>query len=80
MKPCSTCGRSIHLLRNPSTDRWMPVDDEAAPDGNIRVDLQAKTATVLTGDALANARIAGEKLSLSHFVTCPQAFKHRRRT
>lgn len=79
MKPCTSCGKPIHLLRNPNSGRWMPVDDEADADGNIRVDLQERTAVVLAGNTLTNARASGEKLSLSHFVTCPDAPAHRRR-
>lgn len=79
MRPCKSCGKQIHLLLNPSTGRYMPVDDGISPEGNIRVDLEENTATVLAGNTLTNARGSGEGLSLSHFVTCPEAPRHRRR-
>ena len=79
MKQCTSCQRSIHMVRSDSTGNWMPVDDEATPDGNIRLDLHRRTATVLAGDRLEKARSFGEPLHVSHFVTCPYGSKHRSR-
>lgn len=81
MKPCDRCGVQIIFAQSRSTGKWMPVDDEASELGNVRLDLEASpiTATVLAGDNLANARAAGERLHLSHFVTCPHAQEFRRR-
>ena len=60
----------------------IPVDADASPDGNIRVDPRTEPmgASVLSGAALETARAAGEKLHKTHFVTCPQRREWRRPT
>lgn len=64
----------------------LPVDFEPAPKGNVRVfDRHGSVvARVLAGDELEQVRRQAEvlkvspRLRLSHFVTCPNAARHRR--
>lgn len=74
VRACSGCGQTILFARTVG-GRFMPVDDQAHPDGNIRLDLDGAepTALVLAGGRLSEAREMGEKLHRSHFVTCPKA-------
>jgi hypothetical protein len=58
----------------------MPIDAEPTELGNIQFVAEFGMATVLTGDALASARAAGEPLHLNHFVTCPDAHAYRHDT
>lgn len=77
-RPCRDCGRRIYVLKLPSK-RWMPVDADSSPKGNIRIDLKRRSAVVLSNDDASAARMAGEPLHLSHFADCPYGPKNRRR-
>ena len=74
-RPCTSCGTQILFLQHPETGKWSPIDDEASADGNIR--LTDDGFDVLGGGRLARAREQGEKLHLSHFVTCPNAWSFK---
>jgi hypothetical protein len=59
----------------------MPVDLDPHPEGNVRlVDRPgtAPSAVVLRVEDLTRSRALGEHLYRSHFVTCPNAARHRR--
>lgn len=73
---CRSCQAPIVWARSQSTGKWMPIDDESVPDGNIRLD--GDEFQVLAGVRLESARTSGEHLHVSHFVTCPYSRQHRR--
>lgn len=81
VKACDRCGLQMIFAKSATTGRWMPVDDEASPTGNVRLELESEPpiAHVLAGQRLEQSRAAGEKLHVSHFVTCPGAEEFRRR-
>lgn len=63
------------------TEKKNPLDP--VPDairGNVWVDPKTDRACVLTGEERQRALAEGQPLYLSHFVTCPNAVKHRNRT
>jgi hypothetical protein len=84
MPTCRACPASIIFAqqnpteRNPSPSN-NPLNMRPHPNGNLRLDLQTMTYDVLTGQTLAEARLAGEQLYLSHFADCParRQFKER---
>ncbi len=78
LRPCRSCNTDIYLLLNVSTGRWMPVEADPSPGGNIRVDVYRQTAEVLAGAALAGARHEAAELHLAHHINCPAADRHRR--
>jgi len=73
---CRSCGAEIVWLVTPK-GHMMPVDPAPATDGNVAID--DGIATVLSDDAIVVARLHGRVLWLSHFATCPDAARHRRR-
>jgi hypothetical protein len=76
---CRSCGAVIFWM-NTTTNSRMPVDFEPAEDGNIRLDSEIEgLVEVLGKKATAAARAKGEKLYRSHYATCPNAAKHRKR-
>ncbi len=74
MTRCKSCGAPVLWCKVTNSDRRMPVDPEPSSRGNVRV--VNGFATVL--GALEVHAADAEPLYLSHFVTCPQAAKHRR--
>lgn len=72
------CGKPI--LWAHTGEKYMPVDVERVDDGNVRLSRgeDPPRATVLSGQELVQARVAGEPLHKSHFATCPAAAKHRK--
>ena len=73
--PCKACGLEILWVHTAATNRLMPLDPEPCPDGNIAI--VEDRAHVKKGD-LFEERAAG-LLYKSHFATCPQADKFRRK-
>lgn len=69
---CRTCGAPIVWVRT-TNDKRMPLDVEPAPNGNIR--MVDGVAVYASKDAPVEP---GEKLYLSHFVTCPDRDQHRK--
>lgn len=66
---CKWCPTDINWHRHETTDKPAPIEDEAADNGNIRVNDDG-TYTVLAGERLKAARQLGETLYLNHFATC----------
>jgi hypothetical protein len=85
MATCSSCGAKI-LWAITKNGKRMPLDAEPHPQGNIVIDdvlpppPHTPSAAVLDGHALGVAWAAKVPVHFSHFVTCPNAAKHRRRT
>ena len=69
---CKSCGAKFDWYQVAETGKWMPVDSEPSPDGNVRIDVVANKASVVEPGS-------HHVLYLSHFATCPKAGEHRRR-
>jgi hypothetical protein len=74
---CRSCHAPIFWVVM-GTGRNMPLDDEATSNGNVRIGDDGTAGSVLAGDRLRDAQAVGEKLHLSHFVTCPDRKEWRR--
>jgi hypothetical protein len=58
----------------------MPLDIAPTREGAIvLISVRDETARVLSGDELVRARNAGARLYTSHFATCREAERHRRK-
>jgi hypothetical protein len=76
LKTCRRCPAPIFFAQqNPTESNPHPSNNplNAKPheQGNLRLDKKTMRYDVLTGAALASAKLAGEELYLSHFVDCP---------
>ena len=72
---CRSCGAEM-LFVVTVNQKVMPVDADPSPKGNVR--LREGGCQVLAGEALEQARAAGERLYLSHFASCEFAARHRK--
>ena len=81
MSTCSSCGAEIIWVRVQASGKAMPIDEWSRPDGNIReVDRGDEILVEILGRKEAQRlRDEGVPLFRSHFATCPNAAKHRRR-
>ena len=79
---CSSCGAQIRWTQT-KAGKWMPLDPRPIP---IRENIESKDTFVTASglvihadkvESLEEAHVYG---FVSHFVTCPNAAKHRRRT
>lgn len=73
---CRRCPAPIIFAKQNATTsnpepKSNPLNAEPHPEGNLRLDRKTMRYDVLTGQTLAEARIKGEPLYLSHFVNCP---------
>ena len=73
--PCRSCGAPMLWVRT-TAGNLMPLDLEPVPGGNIV--LKDGLAHVLKGDLFEGMIDEGPRY-VSHFVTCPEAAKHRRK-
>jgi hypothetical protein len=78
MQCCRSCGADVLWARTVK-GKAMPIDAEPTANGNVQIqnDNDGLQATVLAGQKLELARLAGAQLHLSHFVTCEYADQHR---
>lgn len=67
---CRSCGRQIYMLRNEKTGRFMPIESQPDEEGNITIDVPARTFRILKGRE--NVEFDGPRY-VSHFATCRQA-------
>ena len=76
---CRSCKAEILWVEFEATGKRMPIDALPADDGNVTVTYRANTqqlfALVLRRD---EDPPENRNLYTSHFVTCPDADKHRR--
>lgn len=68
---CKTCGKRFDWYRNAETGKFMPIEPDAVPEGNVRIDTVRNVATVVPPGS-------HKPLYLSHFVACPGARAHRK--
>lgn len=73
---CRTCGAEILWLRTAATGALMPIDRVPVVDGNVAI-LDGK-AHVIKGDLFEPMIEDGPRYK-SHFATCPDAQKHRKK-
>lgn len=78
MPECRSCGRQIRWMVTAVSGKRIPLDPAPAQDGNIRLDDEGVAHALNPLEAEA-ARSGGEALFASHFVTCPDADRWRRR-
>lgn len=78
---CGSCAAPIVWAVTARSKKPMPVDRKPSDKGNVllAVDADRLVAGVLGRNQAAGVRDRGDALYLSHFVTCPNASKHRRR-
>jgi hypothetical protein len=78
---CRSCRAPIIWLTIRPLGRRMPIDTEPAPDGNIIADLTQAVGVVIPNAALPQMRAdtPDEPFYRSHFATCPDANRWRRR-
>lgn len=71
---CRSCGAPI-IWAMTGRGKTMPVDARPDPKGNVAVVIDGGTIRAIVG---ATPGSTGRR-HLSHFVTCPDAAKHRRK-
>lgn len=84
MPTCRRCPAPIIFAKQNATEKNPypsnnPLNARPHPDGNLRLDRRTMTYDVLTGQTLAEAKLKGEELYLSHFVNCPHQQQFRKR-
>jgi hypothetical protein len=82
---CRSCGQEIEFAKTEG-GRWMPIDREPVPSGNLVVDRSTYPPIArVIGPGEGSRQLAfdsedGEVLAYrSHFSSCPQAKEWRRR-
>ena len=80
MPKCRACPAPIIFAkqRGRFDSKSNPLNAEPHADGNLRLDRRTMEYDVLTGQTLAEAKLAGEALYLSHFVNCPARQQFRK--
>jgi hypothetical protein len=75
---CRTC-RALIVWGITEKGRRIPLDAKPHPDGNIYLYHDVAYVLPVNGRSLAEHREMGTPLYVSHFATCPNAAKHRRK-
>lgn len=81
MQTCGSCGKAIYFLKHVRSGLLAPIEAEPLPGGNIRIELDADSYTVLRKTELEAQRLADPHgvLHVNHYMRCPQrAAWHRR--
>lgn len=82
MSSCRSCGAPLRWAKT-LNGKAIPLDAEPTSAGNIVLhdtrDPRSPQARVLAGADLLDARSEGTTLWLSHYATCPDSQKWRRR-
>jgi hypothetical protein len=79
---CLSCGRPIIWAKMLKSGKSNPVDAEPVANGNMQLTEGVAGdvfGEVLDKESLAIKHDEGELLYLSHFATCPNAAKHKRK-
>lgn len=74
---CRSCQAPIFWVRTAATDSLMPLDWLATVNGNVAIDDNGK-ANIIRRDLYTDQSVIGDRYT-SHFATCPNAAKHRRK-
>lgn len=69
MANCKSCNAVIMWVNTVATGKPMPLDPRKVDGGNVVIDPKTGLAHVVEPD--------GSPAHVSHFVTCPNAEKHR---
>lgn len=77
---CRSCGRPILWAKVHITETPIPLDPNPRPDGNIILRPKRPYVEVATTTQIKEAKKNSTDLYVTHFATCPNAEKHRRRT
>jgi len=78
MSSCSSCGRPVEWAVT-GTGKGIPIDPGARADGNIARQ-GSRVANALLVKVLRKGESHADPLRfVSHFATCPNADKHRKR-
>ena len=78
MSNCRSCGAEIWWAKAQGKSKDMPLDSEPCDEGNI-VYVDAGQVRVFKTAMDAERAYPGEKRFLSHFVTCKDATKWRKK-
>lgn len=79
---CPSCENQVRWVRS-SNGKWMPIDPEPAPKGNLVIVNGVATVVTKENEAeLSTDPLTRERRPryVSHFTTCPDAHRYRRRT
>lgn len=76
MPNCSSCGAEINWVPSAANGVSMPLDAAPCPDGNVVIN--GGKAHVLNRNLFAGEAPETPRYK-SHFATCPNAAKHRKR-
>ena len=80
---CRSCPAPIMWATHVETGRANPLDADPSPEGNCEVRKGVHSTKLyyrmLAGEELERARSEGKPLYLSHFATCPNARRHRKK-
>lgn len=88
---CTSCGKEIHWIVLPASGKRMPIDPWALarPKAGYKPGMVAFNSATDQGKVLSKADVDGPldewllrhpvTVHTSHFVTCPEAAKHRKR-
>lgn len=82
MSECRSCGAEIIWAKVWVTDSPIPLDPEPVMGGNIAIREERGYVEVASARQVAEAKKAKKPLYVSHFVTCPDQdkWKRKRRT
>lgn len=69
MARCRSCGAEI-LWAVTKAGKRIPIDPEPEPYGNVQLDESA-------GEVRATVVAIGDGTHVSHFASCPLAYRHR---
>lgn len=80
---CRSCRAPILWAFTTASGERMPLDEKPSATGNVVVHISEEQpprlmAGVLTRGQVDGARLDGKTLYRSHFVSCPDAARHRR--
>lgn len=78
MSACRSCGKPVVWAKVQVTGSPIPLDPDPAPNGNIRLHTKPE-CEVLSQAQIKQAKQDGVALYVSHFATCPEANRWRKR-
>jgi len=72
-RACRSCQVEVYDLLYLRTGKTAPIEVRPSANGNVLIDLEAGTYSIVTGEALALAGRGQAELHVNHYVSCPQA-------